>query len=82
MVRRQPGLLSLSVTGNVLEKIEFFTEEMGLRNDQIAKMICAHPQASVASREKNPVQGALGVTSQCGDIEAFGLGGSQRAASY
>lgn len=52
MVRRQPGLLSLSVTGNVLEKIEFFTEEMGLRNDQIAKMVCAHPQASAASRER------------------------------
>lgn len=49
MVRRLPGLLSLSVTGNVLEKIEFFTKEMGLRNDQIAKMVCAHPQASVAS---------------------------------
>ena len=52
MVRRQPGLLSLSVTGNVLEKIEFFTQEMGLRNDQIAKMVCAHPQASVESRER------------------------------
>lgn len=56
MVRRQPGLLSLSVTGNVLEKVEFFTEEMGLRNDQIAKMVCAHPQASVAGRERSRVR--------------------------
>lgn len=46
MVRRQPALLSVSVSGNVLEVTEFFRKEMGLETDQIAKIYCSHPQVT------------------------------------
>lgn len=49
MIRSQPGLLSLSLKGDVLQKIEFFVEEMGLGSDQVAKIVCSHPQASITT---------------------------------
>lgn len=46
MVRRQPGLLSLRLTDEIVEKVDFFVEEMGLGVDQVAKIFSSHPQAS------------------------------------
>lgn len=47
MVRRQPALLSVSVSGNVLEVAEFFSKEMGLGTDQVSKIFCCHPQVKM-----------------------------------
>lgn len=47
MVRRQPGLLSVNVSENILKVTEFFKNEMGLGNGQISKVYCSHPQASL-----------------------------------
>ncbi|CAM9433702.1 unnamed protein product [Ectocarpus sp. 4 AP-2014] len=62
MVRRQPGLLSLSVSGNVLKVTEFFKKEMGLKADQISKIYCSNPHVLCLSLEKNirPVVDWLG----------------------
>lgn len=44
MISRQPGLLSLSLSEDLLQKTDFFLEELGLSKNQLAKMIGAHPQ--------------------------------------
>lgn len=46
MLARQPSLLAVSLTGDVMKKTHFFAQEMGMGSDQIAKMYSSHPQAS------------------------------------
>lgn len=53
MILRQPGIMALSVAGNVEEKVEFFVGEIGLSKIQVAKMITRHPQVSTLTSTSN-----------------------------
>lgn len=47
IIKKQPGLLSHSMEGDVLEKMNFFVGEMGLEVNQVARVFCSFPQASL-----------------------------------
>lgn len=46
IVTRAPSIMSLSLSGDVKTKVDYFVGEMGLERIEVAKIFTLHPRAS------------------------------------